>query len=73
MSDTFLATSDPLTALVEAAKAGQEAEVEAASEEFTQHAARLVEVASLACSMSTNGEGKIQITDNNITFYAVFL
>ena len=59
MSDTFLATSDPLTSLVEAAKAGREAEVEAASEEFTQHAARLVEVASLACSMSTNGEGKL--------------
>ena len=62
MSDTFLTTSDPLTALVEAAKAGKEAEVEAASEEFTQHAARLMEVASLACSMSTNGEGKIHIT-----------
>ena len=62
MSDTFLTTSDPLTALVEAAKAGKEAEVETASEEFTQHAARLEEVASLACSMSTNGEGNIHVS-----------
>ena len=57
VSDTFLDTSDPLASLVEAAKAGREAEAEAVSDEFTQHAARLVEVASLACSMSTNGEG----------------
>ena len=68
MSDTFLATSDPLTSLVEAAKAGREAEVEAASEEFTQHAARLVEVASLACSMSTNGEGKLTLISFHDTF-----
>ena len=36
---------------------GGEAEVEAASEEFSLHAGRLGEAASLACSMSGSEEG----------------
>ena len=36
---------------------GGEAEVEAASEEFSLHADRLGEAASLACSMSGSEEG----------------
>ena len=38
---------------------GSEAEVEAASEDFSLHAARLGEAASLACSMSGSEEGDI--------------
>ena len=38
---------------------GGEAEVEAASEEFSLHAGRLGEAASLACSMSGSEEGDI--------------
>ena len=44
---------------------GGEAEVEAASEEFSLHADRLGEAASLACSMSGSEEGD---TDNRRYF-----
>ena len=57
VSDTFLDTSGPLAILITAALAGREAEVDEASLVFSQHAAKLVEVASLACSMSSNEEG----------------
>merc|ERR1719410_3116577 len=43
--------------LVEAAKAGDERAVNESSSIFTDHAAKLVEVANLACSMSGNEEG----------------
>ena len=43
--------------LVEAARNGQEKEVEEYSAIFMDHANKLVEVANLACSMSANEDG----------------
>lgn len=57
VSDSFLETSVPLLVLIEAAKAGNEREVEDYAQVFTEHANKLVEVANLACSMSNNEEG----------------
>ena len=57
VSDLFINTTTPLTRLVEAATAGSEVELDQASLVFSQHAAQLVEVAHLACSMSTSEEG----------------
>ncbi|XP_013405993.1 catenin alpha-2 isoform X2 [Lingula anatina] len=57
VSDSFLETNVPLLVLIEAAKAGNEAEVEEYAQVFTEHANKLVEVANLACSMSNNEEG----------------
>lgn len=57
VSDSFLETGAPLAVLISAAKEGGEREVEAASQMFSDHAAKLVEVASLACSMSGSEEG----------------
>jgi len=57
VSDSFLESTVPLIALVEAAKAGQEKEVDELSVVFTEHASKLVEVANLACSMSGNEDG----------------
>jgi catenin alpha len=52
-----LETSVPLLVLIEAAKAGNEKEVEEYAQVFTEHANKLVEVANLACSMSGNEDG----------------
>ncbi|OXA64275.1 Catenin alpha [Folsomia candida] len=57
VSDSFLETSVPLLVLIEAAKAGNEKEVEDYAQVFTEHANKLVEVANLACSMSGNEDG----------------
>jgi len=57
VSDSFLETSVPLLVLIEAAKAGNEKEVEEYGGVFTEHANKLVEVANLACSMSGNEDG----------------
>jgi len=57
VSDAFLDTQTPLNQLVQAAKAGKEAEVEVSSERFSEYSERLIEVSSLACSMSSNVEG----------------
>ena len=57
VSDSFLETNVPLLVLIEAAKAGNEREVEEYSQVFSDHANKLVEVANLACSMSNNEEG----------------
>ncbi|RWS14752.1 alpha-catenin-like protein [Dinothrombium tinctorium] len=57
VSDSFLETSVPLLVLIEAAKAGNEREVEEYGQVFTEHANKLVEVANLACSMSNNEDG----------------
>ena len=57
VSDSFLETSVPLLVLIEAAKAGNEQDVEEYSGVFQEHANKLVEVANLACSMSNNEEG----------------
>lgn len=57
VSDSFLETNVPLLVLIEAAKAGNEGEVEEYAQVFTEHANKLVEVANLACSMSNNEDG----------------
>lgn len=57
VSDSFLETNVPLLVLIEAAKSGNEREVEEYSQVFTEHANKLVEVANLACSMSTSADG----------------
>ena len=57
VSDSFLETNVPLLVLDEAARRGDEAEVELYQKMFDEHAKKLVEVASLACSMSNNEEG----------------
>ena len=57
VSDTYLETNVPLLVLIEAAKAGREEQVEEYGKVFSMHAAKLVEVAQLACSMSNNEEG----------------
>ena len=50
-------TNVPLLVLIEAAKAGDEKGVEEYAAVFADHANKLVEVANLACSMSSNEEG----------------
>ncbi|KAF4518275.1 hypothetical protein B566_EDAN005843 [Ephemera danica] len=57
VSDSFLETNVPLLVLIEAARAGNEKEVEEYALVFTEHANKLVEVANLACSMSGNEDG----------------
>ncbi|XP_011440179.1 catenin alpha-2-like isoform X2 [Crassostrea angulata] len=57
VSDSFLETNVPLLVLIEAAKAGDERGVEEYAQVFADHANKLVEVANLACSMSSNAEG----------------
>jgi len=57
VSDSFLESTGPLIALVEAAKDGRERDVEEYSVIFNEHTSKLVEVANLACSMSANEEG----------------
>ncbi|KAL1122442.1 hypothetical protein AAG570_002773 [Ranatra chinensis] len=57
VSDSFLETSVPLLVLIEAARAGNEKEVEEYAIVFTEHANKLVEVANLTCSMSGNEDG----------------
>ncbi|XP_050544679.1 catenin alpha isoform X2 [Daktulosphaira vitifoliae] len=57
VSDSFLETSVPLLVLIEAANSGDEKEVEECALVFTEHANKLVEVANLACSMSSNEDG----------------
>merc|ERR1719431_2061543 len=57
VSDSFLESTGPLIALVEAAKDGRERDVDEYSLIFNEHTSKLVEVANLACSMSANEEG----------------
>ncbi|KAL7637222.1 UNVERIFIED_CONTAM: hypothetical protein RMT77_011934 [Armadillidium vulgare] len=57
VSDSFLETNVPLLVLVEAARCGNEKEVEEYARVFTEHANKLVEVANLACTMSNNEDG----------------
>lgn len=57
VSDSFLDPDNPLELLIRAAKEGQEKDVEAFGQMFTDHAHKLVEVANLACSMSNNEDG----------------
>ena len=46
VSDTFMETNMPLLVLIEAAKAGNEKEVEEYAQVFTDHANKLVEVSN---------------------------
>lgn len=57
VSDSFLETSTPLIALIEAAKTGNEKRLHEPKEIFEKHAEKLVEVANLVCSMSGNEDG----------------
>ncbi|XP_039180572.1 catenin alpha-3 [Crotalus tigris] len=57
ISDSFMDTTVPLLVLTEAAKSGHEKEIKEYAAIFTEHAQRLIEVANLACSVSTNEEG----------------
>merc|ERR550539_628998 len=57
VSDSFLESGNPLMMLIQAATEGDERAVTEAASIFTDHAAKLMEVANLACSMSGNEEG----------------
>ncbi|XP_042315286.1 catenin alpha-3 isoform X1 [Sceloporus undulatus] len=57
ISDSFLDTTVPLLVLTEAAKNGREPEIKEYAAIFKEHTCRLIEVANLACSVSTNEEG----------------
>nr|XP_033796352.1 catenin alpha-3 isoform X2 [Geotrypetes seraphini] len=57
VSDSFLDTTLPLLVLFEAAKNGKENEIKEYATIFREHVSRIVEVANLACSLSTNEEG----------------
>ncbi|XP_064465746.1 catenin alpha-like [Ornithodoros turicata] len=57
VSDSFLETQVPLLVLLEAARAGNERQVEDYAIVFAEHAHKLVEVANLACSMSSHEDG----------------
>nr|XP_003223725.2 PREDICTED: catenin alpha-3 isoform X1 [Anolis carolinensis] len=57
ISDSFLDTTVPLLVLTEAAKNGREQEIKEYAAIFKEHTCRLIEVANLACSVSTNKEG----------------
>ncbi|XP_078421992.1 catenin alpha-3-like [Cetorhinus maximus] len=68
VSDSFLDTNVPLLVLIEAARNGNEKDVKEYAAIFREHASKLVEVANLACSMSTNQEGTklIQLAAHHI-------
>lgn len=51
---SFLETSVPLLVLIEAARAGNEKEVEEYALVFTEHANKLVEVSHRLCFIYTN-------------------
>ncbi|XP_074986935.1 catenin alpha-3 isoform X5 [Caretta caretta] len=68
VSDSFLDTTVPLLVLIEAAKNGREKEIKEYAAIFQEHTSRLVEVANLACSLSTNEDGIkiVQMAANHI-------
>ncbi|CAK8697210.1 unnamed protein product [Clavelina lepadiformis] len=57
ISDSFLDTNIPILVLIEAAQSGDEKQVKEYAQVFREHANKLVEVANLACSMSSNEDG----------------
>lgn len=57
VADSFIDSGVPLNMLIAAAMTGDERKVEEYAEVFTDHTNKLVEVANLACSMSTNEDG----------------
>uniref|UniRef100_A0A8C8RMJ4 Catenin alpha 3 n=1 Tax=Pelusios castaneus TaxID=367368 RepID=A0A8C8RMJ4_9SAUR len=68
VSDSFLDTTIPLLVLTEAAKNGREKEIKEYADIFREHTTRLVEVANLACSLSTYEDGIkiVQMAANHI-------
>eukprot|EP00062_Callorhinchus_milii_P001453 gi/632936603/ref/XP_007895477.1/ PREDICTED: catenin alpha-3 isoform X1 [Callorhinchus milii] len=68
VSDSFLDTTVPLLVLIEAARSGKEKDIQEYGTIFREHTNKLIEVANLACSMSTNEEGIkiVQIATNRI-------
>ncbi|KAM6415865.1 catenin alpha-3 [Rhynochetos jubatus] len=68
ISDSFLDTTVPLLVLIEAAKNGRDKEIKEYAAIFREHTSRLVEVANLACSLSTNEDGTkiVQMAANHI-------
>ncbi|XP_030308957.1 catenin alpha-3 [Calypte anna] len=68
ISDSFLDTTVPLLVLIEAAKNGRDKEIKEYAAIFREHTSRLVEVANLACSLSTNEDGVkiVQTAANHI-------
>ncbi|XP_071605199.1 catenin alpha-3 isoform X2 [Heliangelus exortis] len=68
ISDSFLDTTVPLLVLIEAAKNGRDKEIKEYAAIFREHTSRLVEVANLACSLSTNEDGVkiVQMAANHI-------
>uniref|UniRef100_A0A8C9NG23 Catenin alpha 3 n=1 Tax=Serinus canaria TaxID=9135 RepID=A0A8C9NG23_SERCA len=68
ISDSFLDTTVPLLVLIEAAKNGREKEIKEYAAIFREHTSRLVEVANLACSLSTNEDGTkiVQTAANHV-------
>eukprot|EP00076_Gallus_gallus_P003249 NP_001186465.1 catenin alpha-3 [Gallus gallus] len=68
ISDSFLDTTVPLLVLIEAAKNGREKEIKEYAAIFREHTGRLVEVANLACSLSTNEDGMkiVQMAANHL-------
>lgn len=57
VSDSFLGTTTPLFDLIDAAKDGNEKKARERADIFKKHAAKLIEVANLVCSMSNNEDG----------------
>ncbi|XP_075791023.1 catenin alpha-3 isoform X2 [Pelodiscus sinensis] len=68
VSDSFLDTTIPLLVLTEASKNGREKEIKEYAAIFQEHTNRLLEVANLACSLSTNEDGIkiVQMAANHI-------
>lgn len=57
ISDSFIETNLPLESMIEAAKRGDEKQLSEYAQIFMDHAEKLLEVSSMACSMSNNIEG----------------
>uniref|UniRef100_T1GK55 Vinculin n=1 Tax=Megaselia scalaris TaxID=36166 RepID=T1GK55_MEGSC len=57
VSDSFMEVTTPLLDLINAAQSGNRRAVHEKVDVFTKHAEKLIEVANLVCSMSTNEDG----------------
>lgn len=57
ISDSFLETNLPFDSMIEAAKHGDEKQMTDCGQLFMDHAEKLLEVSSMACSMSNNADG----------------
>lgn len=57
ISDSFIETNLPLESMIEMGKRGDEKALQQCEQIFMDHAEKLLEVSSMACSMSANVEG----------------